>query len=266
MATNGQATRGVTLNIERVGKTFRTRRGDTHAIEEISFDVSPGEFVSLLGPSGCGKSTLLSMVAGLVAPDRGRITIDGKPVTEPIDELGVVFQRDLLLEWRTVLDNVLLPIQIKRLSRKKHVERALDLLRLVGLEGFSNRYPYELSGGMRQRVGICRALIHSPSLLLMDEPFAALDAMTREQLGVDLLAVHARYRPTVLFVTHSLDEAVLLSDRVLMLSPRPARLVTTIEVHLERPRGAATRRQPHFLELVARAREVLETSVAAAGR
>jgi len=254
--------RGVTLEIVQVGKTFHTRRGTTHAIEEISFTVAPGEFVSLLGPSGCGKSTLLNMVAGLVAPDRGRIAIDGKTVTEPIDELGMVFQRDLLLEWRTVLDNVLLPVQIKRLNRKKYVERALDLLRLVGLEAFADRYPRELSGGMRQRVGICRALILNPSLLLMDEPFAALDIMTREQLGVDLLNVHARYRPTVLFVTHSIDEAILLSDRVLMLSPRPAKLLQEIDVGLERPRVAATRRHPGFLELVARAREVMETSMA----
>jgi len=266
MQTNKQSARGVTIQIEQVGKTFHTRRGATHAIEELSFDVSPGEFVSLLGPSGCGKSTLLNLVAGLIAPDQGRITINGNPVTEPIDELGVVFQRDLLLEWRTVLDNVLLPIQIKRLNRKKHIEHALDLLRLVGLEGFADRYPRELSGGMRQRVGICRALIHTPNLLLMDEPFAALDAMTREQLGVDLLNVHARYRPTVLFVTHSIDEAVLLSDRVLMFSPRPAKIVSAIDVTLARPRGAATRRDPDFLSLVAKAREVMETSITSGSR
>ncbi len=252
---------GVTIHADRVGKTFRTRSGSTQAVKDVSFHVAPGEFVSLLGPSGCGKSTILNMLAGLIAPDQGRLTIDDASVNEPIDELGMVFQRDLLLEWRTVLDNVLLPIQIKRLSRKKHTERALELLRVVGLEEFVDSYPRELSGGMRQRVGICRALIHAPNLLLMDEPFAALDTLTREQLGVDLLRVHARYRPTVLFVTHSIDEAVLLSDRVLMLSQRPAELASTIEVRLNRPRDAATRRHPDFLRLVAEAREVMEASI-----
>lgn len=259
------ASQGVAVQFERVSKSFRGRSGELQAVQDVSLAIAPGEFVSLLGPSGCGKSTILTMLAGLMPPTSGSVTIDGEPVRGPIDELGIVFQRDVLLEWRTVLDNVMLPIQVKRLNRQEYAPRAQELLELVGLQAFAKSYPHELSGGMRQRVAICRALIHSPRLLLMDEPFAALDALTREQLGADLLRIHSRYKPTVLFITHSIDEAVLLSDRVLLLSPRPARVVQEFKVDLAWPRSTATRRQPSYLSLVAGVRTAMEENGALRG-
>lgn len=257
---------GVDVTIENVSKKFAVRDGTVHAVKDVSLTIRPGEFVSLVGPSGCGKSTILNMAAGLMKPDGGSLKIGGASVTGPIDELGVVFQRDLLLEWRTVIDNVLLPIEIKKLhkngekGKNDYRQRAYDLLRLVGLSEFANRYPHELSGGMRHRVSICRALIHRPKLLLMDEPFAALDAMTREQLGEDLLKMHAEDRPTVIFITHSIDEAVFLSDRVVLLSPRPAQIVETFEIDLPRPRTVDTRADEAFLAAVAKVRKGLALS------
>lgn len=214
------------------------------------------EFVSILGPSGCGKSTLLMMVAGLVRASSGRIEIHGERVRGVNSDLGIVFQRDALLDWRTVLRNVMLQAEIRRLDRKVFRQRALELLELTGLKGFEDRYPYELSGGMRQRVAICRALVHSPALLLMDEPFGALDALTRERMMGDLVRIHERSGTTILFVTHSIPESVFLSDRVIVMSPRPGRILESLEVPLSRPRTIAMMEDPAFTASVAHLRRL----------
>ncbi len=249
---------GAAVRMTNLEKTFYSRTGTVKAVEDVSLNVAAGQFVSLLGPSGCGKSTILNMVAGLTPVSGGTLTIDDHAVTEPLDEMGIVFQRDLLLEWRTVLDNILLPLQIKRAQTPESPKQALELLELVNLADFAHCYPRELSGGMRQRVAICRALITTPRLLLMDEPFAALDALTREQLGVDLLRIQTHYHPTVLFVTHSIDEAVLLSDTVVVLSARPARILATFDIPLGKRRDGLTRRTQEYLNVVSQVRAVLE--------
>ena len=202
----------------------------------LNLDIAPGSFVAVVGPSGCGKSTLLSLLAGLIPLTTGTLTIDGEDVVKPHPKSGVVFQSDLLLHWRSVLDNVLLPIEIKKLNRKVYVDRARDLLSQVGLDGFANKFPSELSGGMRQRVAICRALIQEPGLLLMDEPFGALDALTREQMIMDLQTMWLRLRNTVLFITHGIDEAVFLADRVIVMSPRPGRVDLDLTIDIPRSR------------------------------
>jgi NitT/TauT family transport system ATP-binding protein len=226
------------VRVEGVSKTYAVRAGDdVLALDRVDLDIAPGSFVAVVGPSGCGKSTLLSLLAGLIPLSSGRLTIDGQDVLKPHPKAGVVFQSDLLLEWRTILDNVLLPIEIKQLNRKKYVGRARDLLAQVGLEGFDDKFPHELSGGMRQRVAICRALIQEPGLLLMDEPFGALDALTREQMIMDLQTMWLRLRNTVLFITHGIDEAVFLADRVIVMSPRPGRVDLDLTVDIPRPRG-----------------------------
>jgi NitT/TauT family transport system ATP-binding protein len=205
----------------------------------------------VVGPSGCGKSTLLRLIAGLLPPSTGRITIDGRIVAGPETQLGIVFQKPILLEWRTVLGNVLLQAEMRRLDVSAYLERARRLLAAVGLEDFEDRYPHELSGGMQQRAAIVRALIHDPSLLLMDEPFGALDALTREQMRIDLEELWLSTQKTVIFITHSIDEAVLLSDRVLVMSPRPGRIEKIIDVDLPRPRGLEARALAKFDEAVA---------------
>src|SRR5919197_2082045 len=213
--------------IDRVRKVYAS---GLEAIREVSFTVRPGEFVSVLGPSGCGKSTLLMMVAGLLPPSGGDIRVDGVPVRGPRREIGVVFQAPVLLPWRTVLDNVLLPIEMLQLSRRAYIERARELLAMVKIDDFAEKLPRELSGGMRQRVSICRALIHDPAILLMDEPFSALDALTRDQMGQELLRIWEHHRKTVVFVTHSIREAVFLSDRVVVMAQRPATITLEVEV------------------------------------
>ena len=223
----------------------------THALDRIDLRVDLGEFVAVVGPSGCGKSTLLRLIAGLIPPSAGRITIDGRIVAGPETQLGIVFQKPILLEWRTVLGNVLLQAEMRRLDVSAYLERARRLLAAVGLEDFEDRYPHELSGGMQQRAAIVRALIHDPSLLLMDEPFGALDALTREQMRIDLEELWLSTQKTVIFITHSIDEAVLLSDRVLVMSPRPGRIEKIIDVDLPRPRGLEARALAKFDEAVA---------------
>jgi NitT/TauT family transport system ATP-binding protein len=229
-----------------------------HAVDGVSFEIREQEFVSLLGPSGCGKSSLLMMISGLMPASAGAIHIRGTRVAKPYVELGIVFQQDVLLDWRNVLDNVLLPADIRHLDRNAAKARALDLLDLVGLAGFEKKYPSQLSGGMRQRVSICRALLHDAPLLLMDEPFGALDALTREQMNFELLRIWGRSRKTVLFVTHSIPEAVLLSDRVIVMSPRPGRIEETIEIDLPRPRGRAVRDSDRFAEYNRQIRAIFE--------
>jgi NitT/TauT family transport system ATP-binding protein len=216
---------------------YRTREGRIEAIQQIDAGLQPNQFVSLVGPSGCGKTTLLLLSGGLIRPTAGRVLVNGEVLTEPYLDMSIVFQRDLLFEWRSNLDNVLLPAEIRRTDRKRAREHAMELLRQTGLSGFENKWPRELSGGMRQRVALCRALLADPHLLLMDEPFGALDALTRRQMVIDLENLFLRRRKTVLFVTHDVGEAVLLSDRVLVFSDRPGRIVADIAIDLPRPRG-----------------------------
>ncbi|MBI3075599.1 MAG: ABC transporter ATP-binding protein [Deltaproteobacteria bacterium] len=248
------------VNIEGVKKVYGAGRDALEAIREASFAVGQGEFVSLLGPSGCGKSTLLMMVGGLLEPTAGQILVDGGRVTGPRKEVGIVFQSPVLLPWRTVLDNVLFPIEMLRLRRPDYGGRALELLEMTKLEEFRDKLPRELSGGMKQRVSICRALIHNPSLLLMDEPFSALDALTRDQMGLELLRIWEHHKKTVLFVTHSIREAVFLSDRVLVMTQRPAMVTQEIKVELPRPRGLEIQESDEFNRYVAVLRKSIEAS------
>jgi len=237
-----------------VGMTYPSARGAFTALDGIDLDLRRGEFLSLLGPSGCGKSTLLKCVAGLERATAGRIDILGRPMNGPPEGLGVVFQRDILLDWRTILDNVMLTAEFQGRDLKALRERARALLARFGLDGFENRHPWELSGGMRQRAAICRALLVDPELLLMDEPFGALDAMTRDDLNVELARLWQDTRKTVLFITHSITEAVFLSDRVVMLSRNPGRIVEVIDIDLPRPRPLRIRETPEFGRYTARIR------------
>jgi NitT/TauT family transport system ATP-binding protein len=208
----------------------------------------------VVGPSGCGKSTLLKLVAGLEAASTGRLSIAGRALEGPPDKLGVVFQRDVLLDWRTILDNVLLTVELQGLPRSRYRDRAIALLQRFGLGGFEHRFPWELSGGMRQRASICRALLAEPELLLMDEPFGALDAMTRDDLNIELARIWQETRKTLLFITHSIAEAVFLSDRVVMMGKAPGNIVDVITIDLPRPRSLASRETRQFVEYVARIR------------
>jgi NitT/TauT family transport system ATP-binding protein len=234
------------IHIDRISKTFETRGGAVKALDSVSLELRAGEFVSIVGPSGCGKSTLLSIIAGLKKASTGKVTIGTTPVNGPYRASGIVFQKDLLMEWRTALDNVLLQIELRGLRRKDYVDRALDLLAKVNLQDFANKYPRELSGGMRQRVSICRALIHDPPILLMDEPFGALDALTRDEISTDLSRLCEDAGKTVVFITHSIAEAVHLSDRVIVMSPRPANILDDVTIDLPRPRDIQIRDTPEF--------------------
>ncbi len=222
------------------------------ALDRVSLDIEPGEFVSLVGPSGCGKSTLLRLLGGLDRPDAGTIAYNTKAVGGPFSGVGMVFQQPTLLPWRNVLDNVLLPIELMGEARSRYVERARALLDTVGLSGFADRRPDELSGGMQQRVGICRAFVHDPSVLLMDEPFAALDLLTREEMTLELARICQSRPVTVVFVTHSIAEAVMLSDRVAVMSARPGRIVEVIDVALPRPRLPEIEIAPAYIATVSR--------------
>jgi NitT/TauT family transport system ATP-binding protein len=234
------------IHIEQVKKIYQTRTSRLHALGPVDLDVRQGEFVSILGPSGCGKSTLLMMIAGLLDITSGKILIDGKQVTAPQTNIGIVFQSPVLVDWRPVLGNVLLQIEMRKLNKEDYIERARELLKLVGLSDFENSYPYELSGGMQQRTAFCRALVHDPPLVLKDEPLGALDAMTREQLRVDLEHLWMETRKTVVFVTHSIAESVQLSDRVVVFSPRPGNIDRIIDIDLPHPRTMSVREGPKF--------------------
>jgi NitT/TauT family transport system ATP-binding protein len=224
------------LRMEGVWVSYPTSEGELFALQEITLAVMPGEFVCLVGPSGCGKTTLLRTLAGLLPPSRGRVWLDGEPVTAPRRQVGLVFQNANLMPWRTVLGNVLLPLELSDTPQAQAIWRAKVLIELVGLGEFANTYPADLSGGMAQRVAIARALAHGPEVLLLDEPFGSLDALTRERMGQELLRIWRAQRNTVLMVTHSVTEAVLLADRVIVLSPRPGKVTATVAVDLPRPR------------------------------
>ncbi len=244
---------------------FPARAGSVRALDGVSFSIAPGEFFSVVGPSGCGKSTLLLILAGIVPPTAGTIHCDGRELTGSYAKCSLVFQQDNLLEWRSVLDNVLLPVEIKHLDRAAGRARAMELLGLVGLRGFERHYPYQLSGGMRQRAAICRALVYDARVLLMDEPFGALDALTREEHQVLLQQIWLHERKTVVFVTHDIREAVLLADRVAVMSARPGRIREILPVDLPRPRPREMTETIEFNQLVAHLRRTLEDGYAAAG-
>jgi NitT/TauT family transport system ATP-binding protein len=245
--------------VDRVTKDYETRDGAVNALAETSLEFREHEFVSIVGPSGCGKSTLMLMIAGLVPVTSGEIRINGEPVRKPYTDLGIVFQDPVLLDWRKVMANLMLQVEIRGLDRAVYEERARELLALTGLEGRENRYPFELSGGMRQRVSICRALLHDPPLLLMDEPFGALDALTRDQMNLDLQSLWQRSPKTVFFVTHSITEAVFMSDRVVVMSPSPGRVVEIIDIELERPRKLDIRATPEFGHYTAQIRHIFSS-------
>ena len=242
-----QARRRAYVCVAGVTKYFHRGQVVTHALSAVDLTLHEGEFVAVVGPSGCGKSTLLRLIAGLLAPSAGTVQLDGKNVAAPQTNLGVVFQSPILLDWRTVLENVLVQLELRGMDPAAYKDRAMQLLGRVGLAEFSDRFPRELSGGMRQRTAIVRALIHDPPFLLMDEPFGALDALTREQMRLDLEALWMETGKTVLFITHSIDEAVLLADRVIVMSARPGQVEREITIGMLRPRGLAGRQAPEFM-------------------
>jgi NitT/TauT family transport system ATP-binding protein len=252
------------IRISGLTKRYPTRAGDeVTALSGVDLAIHDGEFLTVVGPSGCGKTTLMRILAGLEGPSGGSVTIGGAPITGPRPDVAVVFQQATLLPWRTVLDNVLLPIDLQRRARAQCLDRAQALLRLVGLAEFAGKYPFELSGGMQQRVSICRALMRDPRILLMDEPFGALDAMTREAMNLELARIWAEQRKTVIFITHSIPEAVFLGDRVLVLSARPGRVSALLTVDIPRPRTIATLATERFAALSGEVRAVFDPTALA---
>ena len=248
---------GISMLYSRRGQRFE-------ALRNISFEIEAGEFISIVGASGCGKTTLLRIVDGLIMPTRGEVRVDGSGGTRPGPDRGFVFQQDALFPWRTVLDNVVFGLEVQGKSKRQSRERADGLIRLVGLEGFEQHFPHELSGGMRQRANLARALTIDPDILLMDEPFAALDAQTREIMQSELLRIWRSNRKTVMFVTHQIDEAVYLADRVVVMTSRPGQVKAILEVDIPRPRDLSVKRTPVFLELVDEIWKMIEEEVKAA--
>ena len=243
------------IEIDGITKTYRTSDGEVPSLRPVDIRIEDGEFVVVVGPSGCGKTTLLKMIAGLLPPSSGEIRVDGRPVTRPHRDVGIVFQSPLLLPWRRVLDNVMMPVEVKGLPRDTFRRRALDLIKMVGLDGFEKKYPWQLSGGMQQRVSICRALVHDPKIVLMDEPFGALDAMTRERMNVELQRIQMETRKTALLITHSIPEAVFLGDRVVVMTARPGAVAAVYPIPLERPRSLDVMANPVFVALTQRIRK-----------
>ncbi len=236
------------IQIEELQKIYKTRLGPVHALGPVSMNIAEGEFVSFLGPSGCGKSTLLMMIAGLLSHSEGKITINNKVVKDPQIDVGIVFQKPVLVDWRDVIGNVMLQIEMRKLDREKYLPRAKELLTSVGLADFMTNRPYELSGGMQQRTSFCRSLVHDPPMILMDEPLGALDAMTRNQLRGDLEKLWMDTKKTLLFVTHDIAEAIQLSDRIIIITPRPGKVGKIIDINLPRPRDLEVRTSKEFIE------------------
>ncbi len=245
------------IQLRNVGKVYDAQGGTVEACADVSLEIRQSEFVAVVGPSGCGKTTLLKMVAGLVPYSSGTITVGARAVDRPQTDVGIVFQESILLDWRNVLENVMLQVDIRRLDRARYEPVARRLLQATGLQGFEGKKPYELSGGMRQRVSICRALVHDPPLLLMDEPFGALDALTREQISMDIQRVWMDRRKTALHITHSIPEAVLLADRVVVMSPRPGRIVEILDIDLPRPRRL-DKLPPRFNDYAGHVRDIFK--------
>jgi NitT/TauT family transport system ATP-binding protein len=246
------------IRVERLSKVYQSRDGtEVEALRDVSFTVGRGEFVSIVGQSGCGKSSLLKILGGLLSKTNGVISIEDRELDGPRSDIGLMFQKPLLLEWRRVLDNVLLPVEIYRLDQKEYEAKARRLLSTAGLADFLTKYPFELSGGMQQRVALCRALVAEPSLLLMDEPFGALDTLTRQKMGFELLRLWEEWKSTVLFVTHDVDEAVMLSDRVLVMSSRPGTVLGSFTVDLPRPRQIFIKDTAEFIHFSSRIRRCL---------
>jgi NitT/TauT family transport system ATP-binding protein len=248
------------VTVTNLRKVYQTGAESVEAVSSVGFTVPRGQFVAILGPSGCGKSTLLMMVGGLETITSGSIEIGGAPMTGPRTSIGVMFQDPTLLPWKSAIDNVLFPIRVLKRPIAEYRERARDLLALVGLQDFADKKPHQLSGGMRQRVAICRALVYDPELLLMDEPFSALDAITRDEMNEALLDIWQRYTTTALFVTHSIREAVLLADRVLVMTRRPATIVEDLTIPFERPRDMSIGDTPEFTEICSHLRGMIEHS------
>jgi NitT/TauT family transport system ATP-binding protein len=248
------------ISLKGIGKSFGDRKDRVDALLDIDLDVAKGEFLCVVGASGCGKSTLLRLIAGLLTPSSGSLEIGGRPIAGPDPGIGIVFQTPVLLPWRSVRGNVELQLDIRRISTPGRKTQVDELLRLVGLAGFETRRPYELSGGMQQRVSLCRALVHDPSLLLMDEPFGALDALTREQMNLELQRIWMETETTVLFITHSITEAVMLGDRVVVMTPRPGRIMEIVPVPLPRPRNFSVMRAPEFHAACERVRELMNAA------
>jgi NitT/TauT family transport system ATP-binding protein len=241
-----------------LSKTYITGSREVTALKSLDFEVYEGEFVSVIGQSGCGKSTLLKVLAGLLPYSAGAVELNGKPLRGPTPEAAVVFQSPVLLPWRTLLDNVLLPIEFRKLPMASYRRSAADLLKMAGLSDFAQRYPFELSGGMQQRAALVRALVQDPRLLLMDEPFGALDAMTREQMNLELLRIWSQSRKTVIFITHSIAEAIFLSDRVIAMTARPGTIAEVIAIDLPRPRVLSSINTERFGRYAAKLRSLLD--------
>lgn len=259
MEHSSQKSAGAAVEIRNISKYFDSNDGvRVIALENVSLDIQAGEFIALVGPSGCGKSTLMRMIAGLIKPSAGTITINHERFNGPREDSGVVFQAATLLPWATVLENICFSVQLKgQPITDEHRAKAQALIEIAGLQGFEGKQPKELSGGMQQRVAICRALFKDPDLLLMDEPFGALDALTREEMTLELLRIWAQTQKTIVFVTHSISEAVLLADRVVVMSPRPGRIAQVLEVQLPRPRSFAMSSLPEFAACSDRIRQLI---------
>jgi NitT/TauT family transport system ATP-binding protein len=262
--SSGYASATAKLELRNISMIYSQRGRRFAALRDISLDVVTGQFISIVGASGCGKTTLLRIVDGLITPSRGGVSVDGEAVTRPGPDRGFVFQQDALFPWRTVLDNVIFGLEVQGRSKRDARERAHALIQLVGLSGFEQHFPHELSGGMRQRANLARALTIDPDVLLMDEPFASLDAQTREIMQSELLRIWRSNRKTVLFVTHQIDEAVYLADRVVVMTSRPGQIKAVLDVDIPRPRDLAVKRTPRFLELVDAIWRMIEEEVKAA--
>ena len=240
------APRAPLIRVRGAAKIYRAAEGDVESLRPLDFDIQDTEFLSVVGPSGCGKSTLLKLIGGLLPVSGGTIEIGGQVVDVPPPGIGIVFQSHVLLAWRTVLENIMLEIEVRKLPREAGMKQARALIEMVGLTGFENKYPWQLSGGMQQRASICRALVHNPAILLMDEPFGALDAMTREKMNLELQRIWSAARKTVLLITHSIPESIFLSDRVLVMTERPGAIAAIYDIPLPRPRTLAMMGSPEF--------------------